>query len=570
MENIDKNLLIKCSSLEEAYKVFDYLNGIGESTDRNYFDFCISWQFVGFYEHLKKWTLRRNIEPRCKNITAEDFFNSMSVFVPDYVEYIDTQYKGQIVKVEDWKCGSYCKVIFYDGQREQPFKHLVKPSTKEAYEVQQSKPNIEIGKFYSFSWEGLRESNRRVVCKVKSIDNDIIYISWRTYLWSGTISNNDAYNLSKMSDIKELSIEEVQQYLPDSHPDKIDSMRTILAQAKEMYPINTKFVPLYGEKKELTVSKNNHIVFKTNKIIVSTDKGNGGDVPNGAAIYGDGKWAEIISFPITVNEFKKGDYIVLNNDESTNFKKNYCYKQRQNSSSILPELDLSEKTTNGLYFLQYKSSLWRYATVEEIAEYNRLGKPYDVTDLSWIPKIGDWVTITQNTKDLGTTGIIEEYYNDDYYTVSNVTHKYFKNQMRLATQEEINHANLEPVNKLFPSNWCVKINDENSKTLDEWRKNQPYFSTRITTFKGWLVSNANDGTYTKWNVSIPYGYTEISFEEFKQNVLSKSQLSSELIKNSEAGYFISTNLNKQIPLIEPVHSVNVKLCTKKQINHLKF
>jgi hypothetical protein len=78
MENIDKNLLIKCSSEEETYKVFDYLDGIGESTDKNYFDFCISWQSVGFNEHLKKWTLKRNIEPKCKNITAEDFFNSMS------------------------------------------------------------------------------------------------------------------------------------------------------------------------------------------------------------------------------------------------------------------------------------------------------------------------------------------------------------------------------------------------------------------------------------------------------------------------------------------------------------
>ena len=53
-----------------------------------------------------------------------------------YVEYIDTKYKGQIVKVENWGSASYCKVIFYDGNREQPFKHLVKLSTKEAYDLQ--------------------------------------------------------------------------------------------------------------------------------------------------------------------------------------------------------------------------------------------------------------------------------------------------------------------------------------------------------------------------------------------------------------------------------------------------
>lgn len=59
--------------------------------------------------------------------------------IPEYVEYIDTLYKGTIVKVEDWCCGSYCKVIFYNGNKEQPFKHLVKYSTKSAYDVQNSK-----------------------------------------------------------------------------------------------------------------------------------------------------------------------------------------------------------------------------------------------------------------------------------------------------------------------------------------------------------------------------------------------------------------------------------------------
>ena len=59
--------------------------------------------------------------------------------IPEYVEYIDTLYKGTIVKVEDWCCRSYCKVIFYNGNKEQPFKHLVKFSTKSAYDVQNSK-----------------------------------------------------------------------------------------------------------------------------------------------------------------------------------------------------------------------------------------------------------------------------------------------------------------------------------------------------------------------------------------------------------------------------------------------
>ena len=54
----------------------------------------------------------------------------------DYVEYIDTKYKGQIVKVEEWTNHSFCCIRFENGQREQPFKNLVKPSTKEAYDLQ--------------------------------------------------------------------------------------------------------------------------------------------------------------------------------------------------------------------------------------------------------------------------------------------------------------------------------------------------------------------------------------------------------------------------------------------------
>lgn len=62
--------------------------------------------------------------------------------IPEYVEYIDTKYKGQIVKVEDWKWSSYCKVIFANGTKEQPFKHLVKPSTKEAFDLQNKPKTI--------------------------------------------------------------------------------------------------------------------------------------------------------------------------------------------------------------------------------------------------------------------------------------------------------------------------------------------------------------------------------------------------------------------------------------------
>lgn len=68
-----------------------------------------------------------------------ELIETLEMIIPEYVEYVNTLYKGTIVKVEDWCCGSYCKVIFYNGNKEQPFKHLVKTSTKEAYDLQNLK-----------------------------------------------------------------------------------------------------------------------------------------------------------------------------------------------------------------------------------------------------------------------------------------------------------------------------------------------------------------------------------------------------------------------------------------------
>lgn len=56
--------------------------------------------------------------------------------IPEYVEFIDTAHKGKIVKVVEWTPHVYCRVRFFNGDKSEPFKYLVKPSTKEAYDAQ--------------------------------------------------------------------------------------------------------------------------------------------------------------------------------------------------------------------------------------------------------------------------------------------------------------------------------------------------------------------------------------------------------------------------------------------------
>ena len=84
-----------------------------------------------------------------------------------------------------------------------------------------------------------------------------------------------------------------------------------------------------------------------------------------------------------ITEFKKDDYIVILKNSTNSFKINYCFKQRESYKYIKPEFDNHNSKTNGLPFLSiFNKDNWRYATPEEIAEYERIGKPYNVTTLN--------------------------------------------------------------------------------------------------------------------------------------------------------------------------------------------
>jgi hypothetical protein len=87
--------------------------------------------------------------------------------------------------------------------------------------------------------------------------------------------------------------------------------------------------------------------------------------------------------------FKENDYIVtvtINRSglfDTSCAKENYCFKQRVNSACLSPDIDLEGSSTNSNCGLKFNSgdrlTDWRYATPQEIEEYDRLGKPFDVT-----------------------------------------------------------------------------------------------------------------------------------------------------------------------------------------------
>jgi hypothetical protein len=86
---IDKELLIDCSSEEEADRVFDYLKSKGEIIDRTHYNFATKavnqdWHFVGFNNIYKKWTIARNHlnEFGQTIISAKEFLGETEIITP--------------------------------------------------------------------------------------------------------------------------------------------------------------------------------------------------------------------------------------------------------------------------------------------------------------------------------------------------------------------------------------------------------------------------------------------------------------------------------------------------------
>lgn len=85
---------------------------------------------------------------------------------------------------------------------------------------------------------------------------------------------------------------------------------------------------------------------------------------------------------VKMSEFKKGDYIVqLYKTKSVYLSYNFCYKQSENKDRLCVEIDNVDKNTLSSYVYYSEPNTWRYATKQEIEEYDRLGKPYDVSIL---------------------------------------------------------------------------------------------------------------------------------------------------------------------------------------------
>jgi hypothetical protein len=116
--------------------------------------------------------------------------------------------------------------------------------------------------------------------------------------------------------------------------------------------------------------------------------------------------------------FKKGDYIVVLKDTSSNNNwENFVLKQTITRETITPILTPAGRNNTdceyGYSDFKEKDNFWRYATSEEIAEYDRLGKPFDVTTFTPFKLPDNWhILVTEENAEDVLTWRFEDIYND--------------------------------------------------------------------------------------------------------------------------------------------------------------
>lgn len=207
-----------------------------------------------------------------------------------------------------------------------------------------------------------------------------------------------------------------------------------------------------------------------------------------------------------VNEFKKGDYIVLLDTPTTDtsFPKNHIFKQIKNYHYLLSELDINGSKTNGWCLVNFSKKdyrtnyNWRYATETEIAEYNRLGKPYDVTTLQ-IEKPVEKSLVGRYLKYIGNNHIRLPQYGDYFRIDSMDNHGLFRlkdNTPRCSWVPEDVLNNTCKSFKLIPEGFHPdQVKEENKYWIDEAERRFKNNSVVID-----LTGNKAKIDYNKWEI----------------------------------------------------------------------
>jgi hypothetical protein len=247
--------------------------------------------------------------------------------------------------------------------------------------------------------------------------------------------------------------------------------------------------------------------------------------------------------------FKKGDHIVILRDsekDSRFIKHGYCFLQSKNLNHFYTDTDLTG-TFCGIHSVKFKhNDTWRYATPEEIAEYNRLGKPFDVSVLRPKEKL-----LEEARKRYPVGSRVKSLYEDLLDTVKGQYHSNYPDGWKEGNSQiwfmghvyglliydegkwaevvfkpeekgEEEHPDKIPVSKeltSLPEKWVVgnPNNEESEKLYDYANVHGVMPPYSIGT---WFHFPSHEGCTTRGEIAP--GYTEITFDQFKKWVLKES------------------------------------------------
>jgi hypothetical protein len=247
--------------------------------------------------------------------------------------------------------------------------------------------------------------------------------------------------------------------------------------------------------------------------------------------------------------FKKGDHIVVLRDpeeDSKCIKHGYCFLQGRDLLYLHTDTDLTGTLCGVSNVKFHHNDKWRYATPEEIAEYDRLGKPFDVTTLKPKELIKEEL-LEQARRRYPVGSRVKSLYEDLLDTVKGQYHSNYPDGWKESNRQiwfmghvyglliyeegkwaevvskteekgEEEYLDKIPVSKeltSLPEKWCIK----DCQKVSDWAFKE-YKLAHSRPSSHYFHSLPNHGSSFESNPRIDY--TEITFDQFKKWVLKES------------------------------------------------
>lgn len=357
----------------------------------------------GYIKNLKEWDYGCSIN--IKEVTFYRLLTDLSEiqeFLPDgHVDKIKTEIIPEYVKLLPNFDNNNTDRIFYtkgaipkmENWSYRSWKHLFeihstyfKESTKEAFDLQNKPKQLTVndlikGEIYVFD-----------ISSIKNFISKFNYIDSYSY-YDSCFIQNDAFcndpksvNISGISNIRLATIEEKKWLNVCISQDKF-----IPKEDLHLYDDNGLLIWEIGCYYKLNFTDSTSTYIKLSKKIDDRIFGNEYTDSTGKWYYSEIIWStkqlkthEKVDKPNQKKEtmFKKNDYIVvLYNDNSLNSWTNQCFKQLEDLYYLKVVKNLNGNTDGWSVINFENQSKWRYASSAEILEYERIGKPFDVTTL---------------------------------------------------------------------------------------------------------------------------------------------------------------------------------------------